>query len=120
MSLDTLFIYQFIAICMFINLLSIFITQTYISFFVVPKLYKTNYIDYERLVLFLVDTEFKPLSIFDTLTRYFIPLYGLFMSLYLIYFLDFCEDIKYWQVSSKFKYAERELQKFRIFKRKDT
>ena len=118
MNLDTLLIYQFIAICMFINALSVVFTQLYLSFFVVQKLYKTDYQDYKRLVSFFVDIEFKPLSVFDSLTRYFIPLYGLFMSLYLIYFLHFYEDIKYWKMSSKFIYAERELQKFRIFKRK--
>jgi hypothetical protein len=40
------------------------------------------------------------------------------MSSYLIYLLKFDDDIKRWKLSSKFKYAERELQKFRIFKRK--
>lgn len=99
-----------------INAASIIFVQLYLMLFVVPALYKKNNIDYQRLVNFFI--KLRPLSLADTLSRYFIPLYGLFMSFYLIYLLSTKDYVTNWSMSLRFKYAERELQKFRIFKRK--
>lgn len=100
-----------------INAVSIISVQLYLMLFVVPALYKKNHMDYQRLVHFFI--KLRPLSLADTLSRYFIPLYGVFMSLYLIYLLSLKDYVTNWSMSSRFKYAERELQKFRIFKRKN-
>jgi len=100
-----------------INAVSIISVQLYLVLFVVPALYNKNRMDYHRLVHFFI--KLRPLSLADTLSRYFIPLYGLFMSLYLIYLLSLKDYVTNWSMSSRFKYAEIELQKFRIFKRKN-
>lgn len=106
----------FIATSLALNAFAIIGVQLYLMLAVIPKAYIYDHSDYERLVVFLVDL--KPLPLLDSISRYVIPFYGVFMSFYLIYLLKFDDDIKGWKLSSKFKYAERELQKFRIFKRK--
>lgn len=110
-------LYLFIALSLALNAFAIIGIQLYLMFVVIPKAYKYDHADYERLVVFLA--ELNPLTIFDSISRYFVPLYGVFMSSYLIYLLHLNDDTKGWKLSSKFKYAERELQKFRIFKRKN-
>lgn len=83
MTEDYIYIYL---VLISINAASIIFVQLYLMLFVVPALYKKNHIDYQRLVHFFI--KLRPLSLADTLSRYFIPLYGLFMSLYLIYLLS--------------------------------
>lgn len=109
-------LYLFIAISLALNAFAIIGVQLYLMLVVIPKAYTYDHSDYERLVVFLADIESLPLL--DSISRYVIPFYGVFMSSYLIYLLKFDDDIKRWKLSSKFKYAERELQKLRIFKRK--
>ena len=109
-------LYLLIALYLALNTVAIIGVQLYLMLTVIPKAYKYDHADYERLVVFLVDL--KPLPLLDSISRYIIPFYGVFMSYYLIYLLNFNDDIRGWKLSSKVKYAERELQKFRIFKRK--
>lgn len=109
-------LYLFIIIYLSINAFAIIGVQIYLMLAVIRKVYVYDNSDYERLVMFLVNI--KPLPLLDSISRYIIPFYGAFMSSYLIYLLNFDNDIRGWKISSKFIYAEQELQKFRIFKRK--
>lgn len=108
----------FIATYLFLNVISIIGVQLYLMLILIPKVYKHDNADYQRLIVFFVDI--KPLPLLDSISRYVIPFYGVFMSFYLVYLLHFDDDTKRWKLSSRLKYAERKLQKFRIFKRKDT
>lgn len=109
-------LYLLIAISLALNAFAIIGVQLYLMLVVFPKAYKHNHLDYEILVVFI--TSLRPLPLLDSISRYVIPFYGVFMQSYLVYLLNFDNNTKGWKLSSKFKYAERELQKFRIFKRK--
>ena len=97
------------------NALSIIALSTYMIYFLIPKIYKENKQQYDMLKRYM--SQLEPLSKADTLSRYFIPLHGIFMSGYCIYLIHFDNSMKHFTLSSKFRLMDKELNKFRIFKR---
>ena len=97
------------------NALSIIGLSTYMIYFLIPKIYKENKQQYDMLKTYM--SQLEPLSKADTLSRYFIPFYGIFMSGYCIYLIHFDNSMKHFTLLSKFRLMDKELNKFRIFKR---
>ena len=100
-----------------LNALSIIGLSIYLIYFMIPKIYKENKQQYDMLKRYM--SQLEPLSKADTLSRYFIPFYGIFMSGYCIYLIHFDDDLKHFTMSSKFRLMDKYLNKFRIFKRKN-
>ena len=100
-----------------LNALSIIGLSTYMIYFLIPKIYKENKQQYDMLKRYM--SQLEPLSKADTLSRYFIPFYGIFMSGYCIYLIHFDDDLKHFTISARFQAIEEELNKLRIFKRKN-
>lgn len=98
-----------------INALSIISMSLYLILYLIPKTYKENRSQYETLKHHM--SELKPLPKADIYARYLVPFYGIFMSCYCLYLLIFDEDLKPYSMSIKFKLVDKELNKFRIFKR---
>ena len=102
---------------MALNALSTIGLSTYLIYFLIPKIYKKNIQQYDMLKRYM--SQLEPLSKADTLSRYFIPFYGIFMSGYCIYLIHFDNSMKHFTLSSKFRLMDKELNKLRIFKRKN-
>ena len=102
-------------ILMALNALSIIALSTYLIYFLIPKIHRENKQQYDMLKRYM--SQLEPLSKADTLSRYFIPFYGIFMSGYCIYLIHFDDRMKHFTLSSKFRLMDKELNKFRIFKR---
>ena len=100
-----------------LNAVSIIGMSIYLIYFLVPKIYKENKQQYDMLKRYM--SQLEPLSKADTLSRYFIPFYGIFMSGYCIYLIHFDDDLKHFTISARFQAIEKELNKLRIFKRKN-
>ena len=100
-----------------LNAVSIIGISIYLIYFLVPKIYKENKQQYDMLKTYM--SQLEPLSKADTLSRYFIPFYGIFMSGYCIYLIHFDDDLKHFTISARFQAIEEELNKLRIFKRKN-
>ena len=98
-----------------LNAMSIISMSAYLMYFLIPKTYKENRSQYEALKQYI--SELKPLQKADIYSRYLIPFYGMSMSFYCLYLLIFDEDLKQYSMSMKFKLVDKELNKFRIFKR---
>ena len=100
-----------------LNALSIIALSIYFIYFLIPKIYKENKQQYDMLKRYM--SQLEQLSKTDTLSRYFIPFYGIFMSGYCIYLIHFDNSMKHFTLSSKFRLMDKELNKLRIFKRKN-
>ena len=100
-----------------LNALSIIGLLVYLIYFLIPKIYKKNKQQYDMLKRYM--SQLETLSKADTLSRYFIPFYGIFMSCYCIYLIHFDNSMKHFTILSKFQAIEKELNKLRIFKRKN-
>ncbi len=100
-----------------LNAVSILALSIYLIYFMIPKIYKENKQQYDMLKTYM--SQLKPLSKADTLSRYIIPFYGVFMSCYCIYIIHFDDNMKHFTLSSKFRLMDKYLNKFRIFKRKN-
>ena len=98
-----------------LNAASIIGMSLYLMFYLIPKTYKENRSQYESLKHYM--SEIKPLPKADIYARYIVPFYGMLMSFYCLYLLIFDEDLKHFTMSMKFKLVDKELNKFRIFKR---
>ena len=83
-----------------LNALSTIGLSTYLIYFLIPKIYKKNKQQYDMLKRYM--SQLEPLSKADTLSRYFIPVYGIFMSCYYIYLIHFENDIKNFTISERF------------------
>ena len=100
-----------------LNALSIIGLSTYLIYFLIPKIYKENKQQYDMLKRYM--SELKHLPKADIYSRYLIPFYGIFMSGYCIYLIHFDDDLKHFTISARFQAIEEELNKLRIFKRKN-
>lgn len=100
-----------------LNAVSIIGMSIYLIYFLIPKIYKENKQQYYMLKGYM--SQLEPLSKADTLSRYLIPFYGVFMSGYCIYLIHFYDDLKHFTISARFQAIEEELNKLRIFKRKN-
>ena len=101
---------------MALNALSIIALSTYMIYFLIPKIYKENKQQYDMLKTYMWQIE--PLPKADIYSRYLIPFYGVFMSGYLVYtfYFKYKDSLhpKY-----QFQFSEEDVNKLRIFKRKN-
>ena len=100
-----------------LNAISIIGMSIYLIYFLVPKIYKENKQQYDMLKTYM--SQLEPLQKADIYSRYLIPFYGVFMSGYCIYLIHFDDDLKHFTISARFKAIEEEVNKLRIFKRKN-
>ena len=98
-----------------LNAVSIIGMSIYLIYFLIQKIYKENKQQYDMLKTYM--SQLEPLPKADIYSRYLIPFYGVFMSGYCIYLIHFDNSMKHFTVSSKFRLMDKELNKFRIFKR---
>ena len=98
-----------------LNASSIIGMSLYLIYFLLPKIYKENKQQYDMLKTYM--SQLEPLHEADIYSRYLIPFYGIFMSGYCIYLIHFDNSMKHFTLSSKFRLMDKELNKFRIFKR---